>query len=143
MNFENDMPEDISQGQVILRTAIEAKNKVQIPIKQQRTDNISLQDLTRNLQRYLPKIVFLDQDGYVQLIKTERDREKLRRTKTGQPNADSVSGGTSRLLKSLGAEGFDSQSQAQSMRVEQRNRVQMPRINRVETMIAHKQPALG
>ena len=65
VNFENDMPEDISQGQVILRTAIEAKNKVQIPIKQQRTDNISLQDLTRNLQRYLPKIVFLDQDGYV------------------------------------------------------------------------------
>ena len=62
------------------------------------------------MQKYLPKIVFLDQDGYVQLIKTERDREKLRRSKTGQRNAESVSGDTARLLKSLGADGFDSQS---------------------------------
>ena len=76
------MPEDISKGQVILRSAKEAKNKVQIPIKQQGAKNVSIKDLTQNLRKYLPKIVFLDKDGYVQLVKTERDREKLRRTKS-------------------------------------------------------------
>jgi len=35
VNFENDTPNDISKGKIILRTAIDNLNKVEIPIRKQ------------------------------------------------------------------------------------------------------------
>ena len=78
------------------------------------------------MERYLPKIVYLDSDGFVQLVKTERGKEKIKRTTTPPKNSDSLQGDTSRLLKSLGADDFakheatDSQSQAKSLKIEQK-----------------------
>ena len=64
VNFENDKPDDISKGQIILRTAIETRNKVQIPIKQKNKE-ITLDQLKKNLQQYLPRIVYVDKSGFV------------------------------------------------------------------------------
>ena len=49
---------------------------MQIPIKQKSPD-ISLDQLTKNLERYLPKIVYIDTSGFVQLVKNEDQKEKL------------------------------------------------------------------
>ena len=64
VNFENDTPNDISKGKIILRTAFETRNKVEIPIKQMNRE-ITLNQLKKNLQQYLPRIVYVDKSGFV------------------------------------------------------------------------------
>lgn len=58
-----------SDGCVTLQTLIDPRNKVSIPIKQQ-AKKVELNKLKQNLLKHLPKIVKVDDENQVSLLKS-------------------------------------------------------------------------
>ena len=58
--YENNKnPSELSEGQVIVQTMTDTKNKVTIPLKKH-NKKIAIEDLKTNLLKHLPKIVYVN-----------------------------------------------------------------------------------
>ena len=58
--YENNKnPSELSEGQVIVQTMTETKNKVTIPLKKH-SKKVTIEELKTNLLKHLPKIVHVN-----------------------------------------------------------------------------------
>lgn len=64
---------ELDNGVVVIQSMQNAKNKVTIPIKK-RSRKVTLDDLKYNLQKNLPKIVYIDSNGHVTLSTGDKPR---------------------------------------------------------------------
>lgn len=76
--YENDSEilaaAGLDSGVVVIQPMKNASNKVTIPIKKNSRRQPTLDDLKSNLQKHLPKIVYIDSDGHVTLATGEKPR---------------------------------------------------------------------
>ena len=93
----------------------------------------------------MPRIVYVDKNGFVQLAKTESQKELVKR-RTPPPTGESITASSQKDTDGIQNEKFENKEmQHQSLVIEQRPSVEYNKNDRAEneTQRAAKNPALG